>query len=214
MSHRETHSADSVRDDLAELTLLWPALADALERDAGTVTDERVNGTTNVHTIPVNPEVLRTVTSLLREVPDTARWATSAVAEPHNPARDVLAHLRHFQRLYDRLSGLNQGADAGHLARTISGWLDQTKTAVGLKIRDRRLGQFCPVHDEPLAELVTPGDEGWIEDSAATGGNTIRWRRDDVVLCRHCGTTWAPSRFLFLGRMLVEADDRRVQSAA
>ncbi|MEO3928845.1 transposase [Micromonosporaceae bacterium B7E4] len=79
--------------------------------------------------------------------------------------------------------------EADRLAGRVHDWLGTVKAVLGLKVPDRKLPEFCPVHDDPLTQLVTPGAEGWI--IPGRDGPTVRWRRTEAVLCRHCGTSWA-----------------------
>ncbi|MFC6017229.1 hypothetical protein ACFP2T_13555 [Plantactinospora solaniradicis] len=204
-----TDKALAVANDLDELADLWPHLADALERDHAPGGGDKVavsNGG-NIG-LPVNSDVLATVRTLGDEIPATARWAAGILGVDHNARRDVPGHLMHALLQYDRLNALGAAQEAGQLARKVRGWRDSVKAALGLKVPDRKLPQFCPVHDDPLVALVTPGDEGWIVPGGT--GPTVTWRRTEVVLCRHCGTIWAPGQYALLGRLLRDADRRRV----
>lgn len=194
--------------DLDELGLLWPALADALERDHRPDNGDKVSSSGGSIGLPVNLDVLKAVAVLAGEIPATAWWCCQILGEPHNAQRDIPDHLRHFPRMHERLRATNAASDAASLANTIRRWRDAAKTAIGLRIPDRRLPQFCPTHDDPLSQLVTPGDEGWL--TATRGGYTVTWRHTEAVLCRHCGTTWTPGQYLLLGRLLKDADRRRL----
>ena len=46
----------------------------------------------------------------------------------------------------------------------------------------------------------------------ARTGLAVTWRHVEAVLCRHCGTTWAPPQYLLPGRLLRHADKRRVKA--
>lgn len=219
-THRDpTKTRDQLTADLDELTTLWPALAEALQRDHTPGTDDKVTATGNTLTIPVNVDVLRTLATLNGEIPNTAWWCCNILAEPHNPNRDIPGHLRHMPRWYDRMNATNVPDHAHSLATTIRRWRNDAKTAIGLRVRDRHLGQYCPRHDDPLNELVAPGDEGWLryrhtDPNGRPTDATIDWTHTDAVLCRTCGATWTPGQYLLLGRLLRDADHRRTQDAA
>jgi len=201
-------------DDVTELLILWPHLAGALERDRGASEEERVSGGSGTFGLPVNADVLDALRTLHTEVPRIAAWAARTVAETPT-LRTVDDHLRHFPRLHERMLVTAAVEQAGELAAAIHSLLRQVKLAVGLRTLDRRLGQFCPLHDAPLRELVAPGDEGVLRyrrlDRAGQPiAPAVEWRRSDCAQCRHCGAAWEPSQYLLLGKMLREADTRRL----
>ncbi len=201
-------------DDVTELLILWPHLAGALERDQGPIDTERVSGGEGTFGLPVNADVLEAVRILNLDVPTLAQWASGIVAEPHQ-SRSVDDHLRHFPRFHERMLVTAAIHEAARLAASVHALLRQVKLAVGLRTVDRRLGQFCPLHDHPLRELVAPGDEGELcyrrlDRAGQPIAPTVTWRRSDCALCRHCGAAWEPSQYLLLGRLLREADARRL----
>lgn len=204
-------------DDTTELLILWPHLGAALERDAGTPDGEKVSGT-GAFGLPLNADVLQALERLNREVPALAFWAMRVVAE--TPAqRDIETHLKHFPRLHERMLVTAAVHEAGQFAARVHDLVRHVKLAIGLRTRDRRLGHYCPLHDEPLCELVAPGDKGTLryrclDQQGQPVAPAVEWSRTDCALCRHCGASWAPSQYLLLGRLLREADTRRVQAAA
>ncbi len=201
-------------DDVTELLILWPHLAAALERDQGTAEGERVSGDAGAFGLPVNADVLDALRTLGAEVPGIASWAAGVVAEP--PVhRSIEQHLRHFPRLHERMLVTAAVKEAAHLAVAVHGLLRQVKVAIGLRTADRKLGQFCPLHDDELRELIAPGDEGVLryrrlDRDGQPIAPAVEWRRSDCALCRHCGAAWEPSQYLLLGRLLRDADNRRL----
>lgn len=201
-------------DEITELLILWPHLTAALERDQGVAEGEKVSGDPGTFGLPVNADVLDALRTLRVEVPGLASWAAGIVAEA--PAsRTVENHLRHLPRFHERMLVTAAIEQAAELAAAVHGLLREVKLAVGLRTVDRRLGQFCPLHDEPLRELIAPGDEGVLRyrrlDRAGQPiAPAVEWRRSDCALCRHCGAAWAPSQYLLLGKLLREADARRL----
>lgn len=200
-------------DDVTELLILWPHLAGALERDQGAAA-ERVSGDPGTFGLPVNADVLDALRVLGEEVPQLASWAAAVVAEPHI-GRTVDGHLSHFPRFHERMLVTAAVAEAGQLAAGVHAMLRQVKLAVGLRTVDRRLGQFCPLHDDPLSELTAPGDEGFLryrhlDREGRPVEPSVQWRRTDCALCRRCGAAWAPGQYLLLGKLLREADTRRL----
>lgn len=205
-------------DDVTELLILWPHLAVALERDSGTAEGERVSGGDGTFGLPVNADVLEALRILCREVPETAVTAAGIVNEPPMH-RSIPDHLRHFPRLHERMLVTAAVTEAGQFAAQVHGMLRLVKIAIGLRTADRYLGQYCPMHDAPLRELVEPGDEGILRyrrlDRAGQPIEpAVEWRRSDCVLCRHCGASWTSGQYLLLGRMLRDADKRRLDAAA
>lgn len=201
-------------DDVTELLILWPHLAGALERDQGAAEAERVSGDAGAFGLPVNADVLEALRLLHLDVPVLAQWAAGVIAEPYLP-RSVDDHIRHFPRFHERMLVTAAIQEAARLAAGVHSLLRQVKLAIGLRTVDRRLGQYCPLHDEPLRELIAPGDEGVLRyrrlDRAGQPiAPAVEWRRSDCALCRHCGAAWEPSQYLLLGRLLREADTRRL----
>lgn len=201
-------------DDVTELLILWPHLAAALERDQGAADEERVSGGESAFRLPVNADVLDAVTHLTGQVPALAQWAAETCSEPPAP-RAVDAHLRHFPRWHERMLVTAAVEQAGQLAAAVHDMLRHVKLALGLRTVDRRLGQYCPLHDDPLRELIAPGDEGVLryrrlDREGQPIAPAVEWRRSDCALCRHCGAAWAPSQYLLLGKLLREADTRRL----
>lgn len=204
-------------DDITELLILWPHLGAALERDAGAPDSEKVSGS-GAFGLPVNADVMAAVELLSRDVPTLAFWAMRVVAEA--PAhRDIEGHLKHFPRLHERMLVTAAVHEAGQLAARVHDLSRHVKLAIGLRTHDRRLGHYCPLHDDPLCELVAPGDKGTLryrclDRTGQPVAPAVEWSRTDCALCRNCGASWAPSQYLLLGRLLREADARRVQAAA
>lgn len=201
-------------DDVTEMLILWPHLAAALERDQGVIAEEKVSGDAGMFGLPVNADVLDALRELGEQVPHLAFWAAEVVAEPPI-ARTIDSHLRHFPRFHERMLVTAAVTEAAQLAAAVHALLRAVKLAVGLRTVDRRLGQFCPLHDDPLRELIAPGDEGVLRyrrlDRAGQPiAPAVEWRRSDCALCRHCGAAWAPSQYLLLGKLLREADTRRL----
>jgi hypothetical protein len=201
-------------DDITELLILWPHLTVALERDQGVIAEERVSGDPGTFGLPVNADVLEALRLLHLDVPTLAQWAAGVVAEPHL-GRAIDEHLRHFPRFHERMLVTAAVAEAGRLAASVHTLLRRVKLAVGLRTVDRRLGQYCPLHDDPLRELVAPGAEGELSyrrlDRAGQPiAPTVTWTHTDCALCRQCGAAWAPGQYLLLGKLLLEADKRRL----
>lgn len=201
-------------DDVTEMLILWPHLAAALERDQGAISEEKVSGDPGTFGLPVNADVLEALRALGEEVPALARWAAGVVAEPA-AARPVPDHLRHLPRFHERMLVTAAVQEAAQLAAAVHSLVRQVKLAVGLRTVDRRLGQFCPLHDDPFRELIAPGDEGVLryrrlDRDGQPIAPAVEWRRSDCALCRHCGAAWAPSQYLLLGKLLREADTRRL----
>jgi len=201
-------------DDITELLILWPHLTAALERDQGATDQERVSGDPGTFGLPVNADVLEALRLLHLDVPVLAQWAAGVVAEPHL-GRAVDDHLRHFPRFHERMLVTAAIQEAARLAASVHSMLRQVKLAVGLRTVDRRLGQFCPLHDDPLRELIAPGDEGvlryrYLDRSGQPVAPCVEWQRSDCALCRHCGAAWSPGQYLLLGKLLRDADTRRL----
>ncbi len=208
----------ALADEVTELLILWPHLGHALERDAGAAEGERVSGGGSTFALPVNADVLQALRVLTDEVPTTAAWAAGVIAEAA-VQRTIEGHLQHFPRMHERMLVTAAVEDAARLAAALHATLRHVKIALGLRTHDRRLGQFCPLHDEPLRELIAPGDEGVLRYRRLDRHGqpicpAVEWRRSDCALCRHCGASWAPSQYLLLGQLLREADVRRLAAEA
>lgn len=204
-------------DEVTELLILWPHLAAALERDAGSAQDERVSGGGGFG-LPVNADVLHALHLLETDLPDLAAWAAEIVAEAP-VKRGVEGHLRHLPRLHERMLVTAAVPEAAHLAARLHALLRLVKIAVGLRTADRPLGQPCPLHDDPLTQLLIPGDEGVLryrrlDRDGQPVAPAVEWMRSDCTLCRHCEAAWAPSQYLLLGRLLREAESRRTALSA
>lgn len=202
-------------NDVTELTILWPHLAHALERDAGTSTEPIVSGGADpAFGLPVNADVLGALATLGAEVPALAYWAAGVVAEAPE-VRSVDGHLRHMPRWHERMLVTAAINDAAQLAAALRSMLRQVKLSLGLRTPDRPLGQYCPMHDEPLRELIAPGNEAKLRYSRLDRDGqpiqvAVEWTRHDSAGCRFCGASWAPSQYLMLGRLMREADIRRL----
>lgn len=207
-------------DDVTELLILWPHLAGALERDSGQCEGDRVSGSIGFG-LPLNADVLQAMTILGAEVPRLTRWASAVVAESSLAAVELDVQLRHIPRLHERMLVTAAVQEAAQLAAGVRALLRYVKLALGLRTHDRLLGHFCPLHDDALCELVAPGDEGVLvyrrlDREGQPIEPAVEWVRSDRALCRHCGSAWAPSQYLLLGRLLRQADARRTaaQTAA
>ncbi|AGL19514.1 hypothetical protein [Actinoplanes sp. N902-109] len=204
-------------DDLVqELLVLWPALPTALPRDTGPSSDERVATSENVHTVPLNVEVAAVITDLRRAIPDWTRWAEDVLGVTYPPTGNVVNALRRLAGLHDQLAQRGRARDAERLAAAAHGWLSSCRRALGLDRPDQATDMHCPNHDEPLTKLVQPGDEGQLRyaklDSHGRPVNPyVTWRHIEVVCCRHCDALWTPDRYMFLGRLIRQADRRRAE---
>lgn len=207
----------ALEDDVIELRILWPHLAYALERDAGQWEGERVSGESSALGLPVNADVLQARTAMETEIPAWAYWAASVVAEPHVAARDILLQLYHLPRLHERMLVTAAHAEAARLVSGLHAILQRVRSALGLRAPDRCLREWCPLHDEPLTELVVPGQEGVLTYSRIDRAGQpvdprVEWLRQPGALCRHCKASWDTDRWLLLGRMLRDAKRRREAS--
>lgn len=203
----------ALADDVAELLILIPHLDLALERDAGTSGEPTSGGADPAFRLPVNADVLAAVHTLDRRVPSLARWAADACAEPHL-GRPIIDHVRHFPRWHERMLVTAAQHEAEHFAGEVADTLRYVKLALGLRTPDRRLGRPCPMHDEPIYGLITPGSVATLRYSRldAEGqpiGVAVDWAHDPSAVCRLCGASWHPSQYLMLGRLMREADARR-----
>lgn len=192
----EPPTPEQLAAELDELAVLWPALPAALARDAGTSSGERVSTSENVHTIPLNADVASTMHRLNAAIPNAA-------------------YLRNLATVYTEHYDNHRTRQAARLADTIAGWLRDARHALGLDRPDRPLrAAHCPRHDEPLTKLVEPGDRGWLRyDHLDAHGRPVNpwvsWLRHEAVTCRHCGAVWSPGQYLWLGRLIEDADRRR-----
>jgi hypothetical protein len=201
-------------DDTTELGILWPHLVEALERDAGVPQGGRVSGAATELGLPVNADAMIALQAIAEGLPRIAAWAAGVVAE-QPVTRTVDGHLRHLPRLHERMLVTAAAAEAGQLADAVHALLRTAKLAVGLRLPDRRLGQFCPLHDDVLTELIAPGDEGilryrYLDHAGQPIAPAVEWQRHDAALCRHCRAAWTPDLYLLLRRLLAEADNRRI----
>lgn len=203
-------------DDVSELLILLPALDDAMERDGGAAEGEPVSGGPAALRLPVNADVLGASMMLAQQVPALAVWAADVLGEPGR-RRSVEGHLRHVARWHERMLVTAARADAARLVDVVADLLRRVKLALGLRLPDRRLGQFCPLHDAPLCELIKPGAVAtltWRLDPGRPGGPalvpTVEWLLRDVVVCHGCNAVWTPGDYLAVGRLMRQADIRRV----
>ncbi len=199
--------------DVAEMLILWPHLDAALERDTGQPEGGRISGGRAELGLPVNADVMLALATLEREVPKITAWAAGVVAEPVIE-RTIVGHLQQLPRLHERMLVTAAHDEAGRLAAGVRAFSRGVKLAVGLRTPDVPLGQYCPLHDDPLRELVAPGNEGHLRYTRLDGHGqpvapVVEWVRDTGVTCRHCRAAWAPVQYLMLGRLLREADARR-----
>jgi hypothetical protein len=208
---------DRMDDALAEILELYPRLAAALERDAGTAEGERVTTSTNVHILPVNLDVMAAINALYEQVWPAAEAAREALGEPMW-RDDIPKTLASIGVLYRRLVGRQLRRPARVLAIDVFRWHYLMRRAVGLSTPDRPLrgnGRpiHCPLHDDPLVQLHQYGDEGRIDPTARGDREAIVWQRGGGLHCRHCGGAWGPSEYAFLGR-LVAAQRHRINPKA
>jgi hypothetical protein len=208
-----------LRDAVDELLILWPALPTALPRDAGTSDSERVTVSENVHTVPLNVDVAAVITDLGRAIPEWVAWAAEAAGEGLTAFAGIPGHLKRIPALHDRLSGLGRTRDAERLTDTTQRWLTTTRRALGLDRPDRSTGLHCPRHDNPQTTLTQPGDNGHLRYTKLdTHGRPvdpqISWSRIEIILCRHCDSTWTPDRYMLLGRLIRQADRDRTADEA
>jgi hypothetical protein len=211
---------EQLADTLDELAILWPALPSALARDSGTSSSERVTTTSQVHTIPLNADVASAAARLTIEVPITVAANASLLnVAGITTAAPIPSQLRYLGVLHEQLHTRGHTRDAARLAATVGDWHTLIRNAFGLNRPDRPLrGKHCPRHDEPLTTLVEPGDQGWLRydhlDHAGRPHNPwVSWRRTEAVTCRHCGATWSPAQYLWLGKLIDDADRRRAEQA-
>lgn len=200
--------------DVAEMLILWPHLDAALERDTGQSESGRISGGGAELGLPVNADVMLALVTLEREVPRMATWAAGVVAEPVID-RGIAGHLQQLPRFHERMLVTAAVDEAAQLAAGVHAFSRGVKLAVGLRTPDVPLGQYCPLHDAPLRELVAPGAEGHLRYSCLdrTGqpvAPIVEWVRESAVACRHCRAAWSPVQYLMLSRLLREADTRRM----
>lgn len=177
------YAGHRLEEHIAELLLLTPALRAALARDHTPETGNRVTVGGITLSLPVNADVHRA----LAEIP--------------------IGYLYSYTAQFWHAVTTGNEAAAKRISRDVDYWRRLAKRALGLLHYDRRLGQPCPQHDDPLTELVALGDEGWLRSDRH--GLYVDWTRDQRVWCRHCGSVWGPREMLLLGRLLRWADERR-----
>lgn len=208
-------------DDVTELLILWPHLETALVKDAGTNDGPVVSGGTDpAFGLPLNADVLMARTNMQVMVPELAAWAADTLAEPRR-RRDVPGHLRHVTRWHDRMRQTAALEQAAHLESRIRYLLGGVKLAIGLRVPDRVLPDCCPLHDDPLTLLTSPGAEAqlrWKRFCPTSGelvGVSVVWSQWQAIVCRHCGVSWTPGQYAVpLARQLREARARRARAVA
>ncbi|MBC6458404.1 hypothetical protein [Actinomadura sp. HBU206391] len=211
---RELHAlGDQVDQAVSELLTLWPQLASALERDQGGPANERVTTTANVHTIPVNGDVLAAVQELDRDAWPAVWKARDVLGEPGGRI-SIEETIRSTGVLFRRLVGREKPQDAKRLAHEVFRWHRLVRTAIGLSRRAQPLrgdrGEIrCPLHDDPVTTLRQRGDEGTLHDRRAS--ERITWRSGEGVYCpdRECRARWTPAEYGLLGRLVEAAEERR-----
>lgn len=208
---------DQVDDAVNELLLLWPQLAHALQRDAGTSENERVTTSASVHTLPMNMDVLGAIRILQQETWPAALEARTLLNEP-GAFRGTTKTIESCAILYRRLVGRGYDTEARELARIVLRWQHVTRTAIGLSRRAKPLhgdgeAVFCPLHDAPLVQLRLRGDEGTVNQDTRGNREAITWRSGGGLYCPHkgCRGEWGPSEFPFLGRLVAEQRARLAQ---
>lgn len=202
----------SLDDAVQELLVLWPALPTALPRDAGVQSGERVTTSENIHSVPLNVDVAAVITDLNRAIPDWTRWAATTAGI--TPVNDLRGQLQQLPAIHHRLEELGRTRDADRLSTTVHAWLGACRRALGLDLPDRPTVMHCPNHDQPRTVLVQPGEHGQLQyaklDAAGRPVDPqVTWQRLEVVLCRHCDGMWTPARYMWLGRLIKDADHRR-----
>jgi hypothetical protein len=204
-------------DAVDELLVLWPALATALQIDGGTSSGERVTTSENIHTVPLNVEVAGVIHDLDRAIPDWTRWAATAAGLGHTSA-GIEACLRRIVGIHDRLTALGRTRDTERLTAEVERWRQACRRALGLNRPDESFGENCPYHDDQLTQLVRPGEVGHLryaklDRAGYPVGAYIVWTRLDVVCCRHCDAVWTPGRYMFLAKLVRQADRDRAARA-
>ncbi len=199
----------SIHDDIHDLIRLWDDLPAAILRIQGGPAEVVTGGAGPAPSPPLDVTAAETLTLLVEDVYawSTAAERTLAEGPTNRTARQRLVHL---PRQHDRLAATNEPDLAARLTAHASRWLADARRLIGLSHPDRRLGQYCPLHDDHLVELVAPGDQGHLSHT----GQTISWYHVDAVTCRACRTTWTPPRYLDLRGLLERADERRLAAAA
>ena len=187
-----------IQDACKALTTLIPALTPALPKDQGHTRTTQPNGS-----VPFNPDVMHAIVTVEQEIPDTTTKARAAIGEPATGFRPALAEcLRQLPRLHNRLLNLNHATEAAELERAAAYWVRVTKNALGLRTPDIPIGYPCPYH-QPFTGLLAAGAEGFLRPGAA--GTTVEWAHAATIYCPHCGTSWGPSEWMMLGRILEQA---------
>jgi hypothetical protein len=161
-------------DDVTELLILWPHLTAALERDQGAAGSEKVSGDPGTFGLPVNADVLEA----LRLLTWTCRYSPSGrpASSPNRTSAGPSTTTYATSPASMSACWSPRRSRGGTLAVSVHAMLRQVKLAVGLRTVDRRLGQFCPLHDDPLRELIAPGDEGVLRYRPRSGRPADRAR--------------------------------------
>ncbi len=207
------HDDRSILEVCETLDVLLPALGEAVARDQGAADEERVSASSVVPSLPVNTDVLAAVREVRDRLP-ALRYAAQVALGEKRPLGTPEGALRHIPVLHERLRGRGLVHVAENLAQGTEAVLRLVQLALGLRTLDKPLGEPCPVHDEAIVGLVTPGDIGYLEyDHLDAQGRPVqprvRWIHTEAVLCRHCGTSWSPGQYVLLGRRIKEAAARR-----
>lgn len=205
--------------DITELLILWPHLAPALERDAGTSAEQAVSGRADpAFRLPVNADVLNAVTYLTGEVPTIAQWAAEVCGERPR-VRSIESHLWHMTRWHERMLVTAAVDQAAQLAAAVRSMVRTVKMALGLRTADVGLGQYCPLHDDDLSELVRPGNDATLRYARLDAAGQpievrVEWSQHTGAACRKCRATWVTGPdLLTLRRQLRAADQRRTEAA-
>jgi len=196
----------SIGDHAAELAVLWPALAAALERD--TAGGAGVPGAAPGPAAVVNADVLTAMITLSRDVPAMSRFACETLGEPWQP-RPVFTCLRAFPRHAGRMRHLGLAAAEETITGCVRDWLRLTKRALGLRKPDILIGYPCPwaaTCPEDHAEgrmLLCAGEEGFLRPGP--GGMRVEWVMAGQIYCpsRLCGASWPQGQWRLLGKMLM-----------
>lgn len=207
-----------------ELAVLWPRLADALERDArGLGTSDGRPSAPDVHAALANREVADAITVLAAAAADAADRVATALAAggrwtgPAPTAALLLADAAHW---YDALRRHGGDATASWLAGQLDTWVRAARTALRLTTRERPLGRRCPYHRDRPAGLLVEADEARLHDALLAGRTVppgqapLSWRHADAVRCpdQTCpGQRWQGAAQLRQLSKLLDAADATEQ---
>lgn len=203
--HTHTHiSTDTITTAATEALTLWHHLTPALERDHLPTGDRPTDPP--FPRLPVNPDVLDTITRLTRDIPTIDTHTRHTLGDPHGSG-DIPTCLTAAPALHTRLTQHNpQAADL--YAWHVLTWHRTLRRAIGLTRPATHLGHPCPLHDDRhhAPELLLRGDEGTLTHTRPGHSEAITWTRGDAIYCPDCGAHWAPPDWPFLGRLLQQRE--------